>query len=74
MIINEIFKRLFSEPVTNQFPAKYLPKTITGFLDKAGSGKVEMHPPVSLPPRYRGTIIYDAEKCRGCKICLKVCP
>ncbi len=74
MILNELFKRLFSEPATNRFPAKYLPRTITGFLDKVGSGKVEIHPPVSLPPLYRGAITYDAEKCKGCKICLKVCP
>ena len=74
MILNELLKRLFTKPTTNRFPAKYLPRSITGFLNKVKSGKTEINPPVALPTQYRGKITYDVEKCTGCRICLRVCP
>ena len=37
-------------------------------------GKVKMNPPVELPEWFRGKIIYEREKCIGCRSCIKVCP
>jgi formate hydrogenlyase subunit 6/NADH:ubiquinone oxidoreductase subunit I len=33
-----------------------------------------VNPPVGTPDRFRGKIVYEKEKCIGCKLCLKFCP
>ncbi|RLE30631.1 NADH-quinone oxidoreductase, partial [Candidatus Acetothermia bacterium] len=38
MILKTLFSQLLTRPVTNRFPAKYMPKSVTGFLKKVGEG------------------------------------
>ncbi|HUS04204.1 MAG TPA: 4Fe-4S binding protein, partial [Dehalococcoidia bacterium] len=33
-----------------------------------------LNPPIAVPPRFRGKISYDRDKCIGCQLCIKVCP
>ena len=73
-MLSQVFTQMFKKPFTNKFPAKYAPKNTTQFLKDAGSGKVDIIPPLDVPDGYRGKIQYDKEKCTGCKLCLKVCP
>ena len=35
---------------------------------------MKLHPPVTVPPGFRGKIAYDRENCTGCQQCYKVCP
>ncbi|ADN36328.1 4Fe-4S ferredoxin iron-sulfur binding domain protein [Methanolacinia petrolearia DSM 11571] len=70
----EVLKQILKKPATNLFPAKYLPKSITGFLGKVAEGKAEINPPVPTPENFRGKITYDRDICIGCKICTRVCP
>lgn len=72
--ISEVLRQVLKKPVTNTFPAKYLPPSITGFLKQVSEGKAEIHPPIATPPNYRGKILYDRDTCIGCKICTRVCP
>jgi formate hydrogenlyase subunit 6/NADH:ubiquinone oxidoreductase subunit I len=74
MILKTLFSQLLTRPVTNRFPAKYMPKSVTGFLKKVGEGRAVIHPPVPVPPRFRGKLAYDREKCIGCQLCIRVCP
>lgn len=74
MILKTLIAQLLSRPATNRFPAKYMPKSITGFLARVQEGKARVHPPVPVPPKYRGKIAYDREKCIGCQLCIRVCP
>lgn len=74
MILKILFSQLFTRPATNRFPAKYMPKSVTGFLGKIQSGKTKLVPPVPVPPRFRGRIAYDRDKCIGCQLCIRVCP
>jgi len=53
---------------------KYAPKNVTALLEKVGKGEVKINPPIELPDYFRGKIIYDKEKCIGCKMCIRVCP
>jgi len=69
-----ILKQLFREPATNIFPAKYAPGSTLAFLDKVARQEVKLHPPVAIPPGFRGKIVYDRENCTGCQQCYKVCP
>ena len=69
-----LIKQLFSKPFTNKFPVKYAPNNVTGLLKKVESGEVKINPPVELPEWFRGKIIYEKEKCIGCKMCITVCP
>lgn len=73
-MLPEILKQFFKKPATNLFPAKYLPKTIIGFLGKVGEGKAEIVPPVESPANQRGKLTYNREICTGCGLCMKVCP
>jgi len=69
-----ILRQLFQKPATNLFPAKYAPESVLSFLDRVAKEEVKLHPPVSIPPRFRGKIAYDRENCVGCQQCYKVCP
>ncbi len=74
MMFGTLIKQLFSKPATNPFPARYMPKSVTGLLAKVAAGKASIHPPVPVPQDLRGKIAYDREKCIGCKLCIRVCP
>lgn len=74
MILKTLFSQLLSRPATNKFPAKYLPPSVLGFLAKVQEGKAKIHPPVPVPPKFRGKIAYDRGKCIGCQLCIRVCP
>ncbi|MFH1609429.1 MAG: 4Fe-4S dicluster domain-containing protein, partial [Candidatus Bipolaricaulota bacterium] len=74
MILKILFSQLFTRPFTNRFPAKYMPKSVLGFLGRVQAGKVKLVPPVPVPPNFRGKITYDREKCIGCRLCSRVGP
>lgn len=74
MILKTLLSQLFSRPATNRFPAKYMPKSVTGYLAQVAEGKNSIHPPIPVPPKFRGKIAYDREKCIGCQLCIRVCP
>jgi formate hydrogenlyase subunit 6/NADH:ubiquinone oxidoreductase subunit I len=69
-----IVKQLFQKPATNIFPAKYAPESTLSFLDRVAKQELKLHPPVTVPPRFRGKIAYDRENCIGCQQCYKICP
>jgi formate hydrogenlyase subunit 6/NADH:ubiquinone oxidoreductase subunit I len=69
-----IVKQLFQKPATNIFPAKYAPESTLAFLDRVARQEVKLHPPITVPPRFRGKIAYDRENCIGCQQCYKICP
>jgi len=73
-MLPEALRQFFKKPATNLFPAKHLPKTITGFLKDVGEGKAEIRPPVESPAEQRGKLTYNREVCNGCGLCTKVCP
>lgn len=74
---SEVLGQFVKKPVTNLFPARYLPKSITGYLGgKVAAGEAEITPPpVPVPENFRGgKIAYDRDACIGCKLCIRVCP
>ena len=73
-MVKVLLKQLFLTPATNKFPAKYAPKSAIQFLSRVKEGKLKLTPPIPVPPRFRGKISYDREKCTGCQLCIKVCP
>lgn len=74
MIFATLIKQLLSKPATNPFPARYMPRSVTGLLNKVAAGKASIHPPVPAPKDLRGKLAYDREKCIGCQLCIRVCP
>jgi len=74
LIFGTLIKQLVRKPATNPFPVKYMPRSVTGLLAKVGQGKASIHPPVPVPADLRGKIAYDADKCIGCRLCVRVCP
>jgi len=73
-MLGPVFRQMFKNPWTNKFPAKYTPNNTTKFLADVGAGKAKLIPPVETPEGFRGKIVYDTEKCIGCKLCIRVCP
>lgn len=54
MILKTLVAQLISRPATNRFPVKYMPKSVTRFLAQVQEGKAKIHPPVPVPPKFRG--------------------
>lgn len=73
-VVRMILKQLFLKPATNKFPAKYAPASTIQFLNKVTKGELKLIPPIPVPPKFRGEIAYDRDKCSGCKLCVKICP
>ena len=73
-IVKILLKQLLLTPATNKFPAKYAPKSATGFLNKVQKDTKLLNPPVEVPPNFRGKISLNRDKCTGCQLCIKVCP
>jgi formate hydrogenlyase subunit 6/NADH:ubiquinone oxidoreductase subunit I len=73
-MIPQLLMQLFKKPFTNKHPKKYIPSSSTNFFKNVESGKTTMIPPIGTPERFRGKIVYDKDKCIGCKLCLLVCP
>ena len=72
----ELIRQLFRKPFTNCFPVKYYPnkETVTGLMDKVEKGEAKINAPVEVPKKFRGKIVYEREKCIGCRLCVRVCP
>ena len=70
-ILPQILKQFFSLEVTNPFPAKHMPPSLSDVLNDPDA---VLNPPVPVGTRFRGRLNYDRNKCIGCKLCIKVCP
>jgi formate hydrogenlyase subunit 6/NADH:ubiquinone oxidoreductase subunit I len=73
-MVKVLLRQLFLTPATNKFPAKYAPKSVIDFLNKVQKDKRLLTPPIAVPPRFRGKISYDRDKCIGCQLCIRICP
>jgi formate hydrogenlyase subunit 6/NADH:ubiquinone oxidoreductase subunit I len=73
-MLSQLITQLFKKPFTNKFPRKYIPSSSTKFFENRENRKTTIIPPIIIPERFRGKIVYDREKCIGCELCLKVCP
>ena len=70
-ILPQIFRQFLSRVVTNPFPARNMPRSLTEVVNTPG---VQLNPPVPVGKGFRGRLNYDKNKCIGCKLCIKVCP
>jgi len=60
------------------------PGTVRGHLEAlAAAARRLLEPPMTfpypdyeeaMPPRFRGVVLYDYDKCIGCSLCAQVCP
>lgn len=73
-MVLELLRNIFTDPHTNEFPARHTPKSISAYIAAVEAGEVEMIPPVEIPPEFRGKISNDWEVCIGCRQCIKTCP
>mgnify|MGYP002624141284 CR=1 FL=1 len=73
-LVQDLLKHLVSKPITNPFPARRMPGSVTDTLSAVAAGKAQLAPPVPMPATGRGAVAYDASKCVGCKMCIQVCP
>ena len=74
-MINRIFPVIVDQatkkPATNTFPIPHMPDSLVEALKSKGT---VLTPPVAVGKRFRGRLLYDRQKCIGCKLCTKVCP
>lgn len=70
----ELLRQLFRKSFTNKFPTKHAPKNITGLLEKVGRGEAKINPPIEIPRKFRGRLLYHMDKCIRCKQCIHACP
>lgn len=70
----QILRHLFSKCFTNPYLVSRMPDDLTGAVEAAGRGEIELNPPVETWGRFRGKVSYDRNKCIGCGMCIKVCP
>jgi ferredoxin len=73
-MLGPLLDQLRKEPATNVFPARYLPPSVTRYLEMVGKGEAVLHPPIPIPPRFKGRLSYNDSTCTGCMLCVKVCP
>jgi formate hydrogenlyase subunit 6/NADH:ubiquinone oxidoreductase subunit I len=70
-ILPVIIEQTTKKPATNTFPVAHMPDCLVEALK---SKETVLTPPVPVGTRYRGRLLYDKQKCIGCKLCMKVCP
>ncbi|EFC92447.1 4Fe-4S ferredoxin iron-sulfur binding domain protein [Dethiosulfovibrio peptidovorans DSM 11002] len=70
----QILRHLFKKAFTNPYPVSHMPDDLTGVLEAASKGEIDLNEPVETWGRFRGKVGYDREKCIGCGMCMKVCP
>jgi formate hydrogenlyase subunit 6/NADH:ubiquinone oxidoreductase subunit I len=70
-ILASLLEQMTKKPATNTFPVAHMPD----FLVEALKSKdTVLTPPIPVGERFRGRLLYDRQKCIGCKLCTKVCP
>jgi formate hydrogenlyase subunit 6/NADH:ubiquinone oxidoreductase subunit I len=70
-ILPVIIDQVTKKPSTNTFPIAHMPDSLVEVLK---SKDTVLTPPVPVGKRFRGRLLYDRQKCIGCKLCIKVCP
>jgi len=54
-------------------PIKILPEALRHFFKRAATSKYPFEK-AKLYPNFRARIVFESEKCIGCKMCMRVCP
>jgi len=70
-ILQVIIDQGTKKPATNTFPIAHMPDSLVETLK---SKDTVLTPPVPVGVRFRGRLLYDRQKCIGCKLCIKFCP